>query len=880
MISLNIDELKKNQPDQRQKDLFPHQVDAIGSLNHVFDFGDSGTKGALLVFPTGAGKTFTAVKWLLDNVVSQNVKILWLAHTFHLLDQAYATFCANAQYVDERATLNIRRVSSQNSHDKPATIDWSSDDVLIMSTLTAIANMDVDASDLNGKPNRTNFQKFVESCAAKRLFVVLDEAHHAPAYGCRHLLERLRKAVPRLYLLGLTATPTYTDEKKRGWLGKIFEQPVISDVKPQALMAQKILARPNFIQMPTGRNYTVSDQQYKRLIEEHKDVEDIIQKLADDDGRNDFIVNEYVEKRTFYGKTLIFADRWYQCVYLKEKLLAAGVKADAVYAHVDADPGSVEARKKRTSSDNQRILQEFKDDKHEVLLNVRMLTEGTDVPDIKTVFVTRQTTSSILMTQMIGRALRGEKAGGGPNKSDANIVLFVDEWKRLINWATPSLEGGTVVDESPVERYPMRYISIRLIEEIVKQINSGIVFQPQPFLNYLPVGWYLTDLVIDTSEDTSEGKMDEMQTFHEFVMVYDHTKPKFDKFIQNISSNLPDSWAKERLTDDETKPQASGWIANYFDKENDDIGATLEMDLIRIARHIAQNSTPPEYYLFEERDKHDLDRIAEEVVRKEMSDLAKEQLIRQLYNQPGTLWQTFYRTLDRFRTAFSGAVHRQVRIIIDGPTVPTLPVTDGLPPDYDPHHGTEPPEDVKEQVFVRDNYTCQACGAEGKRFRLQADHIVPVKFGGGPTINNLQTLCKVCNGRKSVNAINFKILVTPLSSPKERLDLLQSDGGGDVRRSITRMVNFFYHCQAVCEVRMNKRVSGKFYSTWEIELYDGNDPNWLLQHKAELLNHIKSNLNRPHVLDVRVIGPLGRDQTEKPIGIVKDFDRVIMPGTE
>jgi hypothetical protein len=194
--------------------------------------------------------------------------------------------------------------------------------------------------------------------------------------------------------------------------------------------------------------------------------------------------------------------------------------------------------------------------------------------------------------------------------------------------------------------------------------------------------------------------------------------------------------------------------------------------------------------------------------------------------------------------------------------------------------GTEPPGDVKEQVFVRDNYTCQACGAEGKRFRLQADHIVPVKFGGEPTINNLQTLCKVCNGRKSVNAINFKILVTPLSSPKERLDLLQPDGGEDVRRSITRMVNFFYHCQAVCEVRMNERRSGTFYSTWEIELYAGNDPDWLLQHKAELLNHIKSNLNRPHVLDVKVISPLGRDQTEKPIGIVKDVDRVIMPGTE
>lgn len=211
--------------------------------------------------------------------------------------------------------------------------------------------MDVDALDVSGKPNKTSFEKFVETCAAKRLFVVLDEAHHAPAYGCRRLLQRLRQTVPNLYLLGLTATPTYTDPKKRGWLGEIFEQGVIYEVKPQTLMAQKILARPNFIQMPTGRDYTISDQQYKKLIEEHKDVEDIIEKLADDSGRNDFIVNEYVKKRAIYGKTLLFADRWYQCVYLKKGLLSVGVKADAIYSHVDADPGSAEARNQRTSSE-------------------------------------------------------------------------------------------------------------------------------------------------------------------------------------------------------------------------------------------------------------------------------------------------------------------------------------------------------------------------------------------------------------------------------------------------------------------------------------------------------------------------------------------------
>ena len=59
-----------------------------------------------------------------------------------------------------------------------------------------------------------------------------------------------------------------------------------------------------------------------------------------------------------------------------------------------------------------------------MLVNVNILTEGVDLPQTKTVFLARPTISTILMTQMVGRALRGEKAGG---TKEAYIVSFVDE---------------------------------------------------------------------------------------------------------------------------------------------------------------------------------------------------------------------------------------------------------------------------------------------------------------------------------------------------------------------------------------------------------------------------------------------------------------------
>lgn len=300
------------------------------------------------------------------------------------------------------------------------------------------------------------------------------------------------------------------------------------------------------------------------------------------------------------------------------------------------------------------------------------------------------------------------------------------------------------------------------------------------------------------------------------------------------------------------KPQVSEWINNYFERENDDIGSTLEIDLIRIARHIAQNGSPPAYYLFAERDKHDLDKITGKIVQNGDPPTIIEQQLRKLYNESGTLWQTFYKTLDRFRTAFNGAIQRQVSLSIDGPTLSPPGDESGPTKDFS-SAGPEPTEDFKEQILSRDKFTCQACGAAGKKFRLQVDHIIPVKLSGEPTMNNLQTLCKVCNNIKAINSINFKIFVTPLKASKTQLDFLKSYGQEDVRRSITRLVNFFYHCQAVCDVRMHERRGSTYYSTWEIELYSGNDPSWLLQHKAELLNHINSALKCPQVENILIV---------------------------
>lgn len=56
------------------------------------------------------------------------------------------------------------------------------------------------------------------------------------------------------------------------------------------------------------------------------------------------------------------------------------------------------------------------------------------------------------------------------------------------------------------------------------------------------------------------------------------------------------------------------------------------------------------------------------------------------------------------------------------------------------------PNWLRKQVFERDGYRCLHCGATEK---LCADHIIAEIKGGPTTLENLQTLCRSCNCRKS-----------------------------------------------------------------------------------------------------------------------------------
>lgn len=54
----------------------------------------------------------------------------------------------------------------------------------------------------------------------------------------------------------------------------------------------------------------------------------------------------------------------------------------------------------------------------------------------------------------------------------------------------------------------------------------------------------------------------------------------------------------------------------------------------------------------------------------------------------------------------------------------------------------------RENVYLRDNYTCQYCAIQFAPKDLTLDHVVPASKNGGKTWTNVVAACRACNHRK------------------------------------------------------------------------------------------------------------------------------------
>lgn len=87
------------------------------------------------------------------------------------------------------------------------------------------------------------------------------------------------------------------------------------------------------------------------------------------------------------------------------------------------------------------------------------------------------------------------------------------------------------------------------------------------------------------------------------------------------------------------------------------------------------------------------------------------------------------------------------------------------------------PKRVRFEVFKRDGFACQYCGAKAPDVVLQVDHIKAVATGGDNDILNLVTACVACNAGKGARALDDNTAIerqrTQIEELNERREQLE-----------------------------------------------------------------------------------------------------------
>lgn len=325
---------------------------------------------SLIHVATGGGKRLILNDFLAARVLeAPDMRAIVLAKDWNLVVQL-------AEDLVQRHRRAIRRISVLGNPPDPSVFAPARRDARGRIVFTTLQTWMARRESLS----QENFQ-----------LVVLDESHWAERASFQRALYDAYSSAAAF--IGATATPLVGSQYQLVGRSYGFTE----------LVELGVLARPVLTTIETGTAWE------PRRGSSHGDfLGSSLAQLGLDPLRNRRVADVYKDGRPSYGKTIVFACTIPHAELLVDAFSARGVRAAAMHHTLPADT-------------NAKVLERFRASELDVVVNVAMLTHGIDIPDVKSVFLTRPTTSGVLLAQMIGRAARRTE-----NKDTFNIVSFAD----------------------------------------------------------------------------------------------------------------------------------------------------------------------------------------------------------------------------------------------------------------------------------------------------------------------------------------------------------------------------------------------------------------------------------------------------------------------
>ncbi len=240
-----------------------------------------------------------------------------------------------------------------------------------------------------GEPVNTNFQIQVGLIQSLRNqarrpaslgLIIVDEAHHINASSYSDLISYYDTFKPTV--IGVTATPSRLDGKP---LGAVFSQlfgygQITNFISNGFLSPMKHYAT-GFPELKKIRVKSTGDYDEKALVAEMSN-EKIMANL----------IKGY-EMHAPNKKMIVFAVNTEHAINIANRYCGSGFSAVALDYKTDHET-------------RRQTVEDFKNGKIQILVNVNLFTEGFDCPDVEVIQLARPTKSLNLYLQMVGRGMR------------------------------------------------------------------------------------------------------------------------------------------------------------------------------------------------------------------------------------------------------------------------------------------------------------------------------------------------------------------------------------------------------------------------------------------------------------------------------------------
>lgn len=302
-----------------------------------------GRKRTLLVLPTGCGKTIVFSK-IIEDQVREGKRVLVLAHRSELLEQA-------SDKLKTATGLGTALEKAENT----SIGSWYR--VVVGSVQTM--------------QRERRLSQFPPDWFDT---IVVDEAHHAISDGYQRVLSYFEQS----NVLGVTATPDRGDMKNLGsyFDSLAYEYSLVQAIQEGYLSKIKALTIPLSLDLS---NVSMSAGDFK-ASDVGTALDPYLEQIADE-----------MAKQCADRKTVVFLPLVKTSQKFRDILNTKGFRA----AEVNGE-----------SKDRAEILEDFENDRYNVLCNSMLLTEGWDCPSVDCVVVLRPTKVRALYSQMVGRGTR------------------------------------------------------------------------------------------------------------------------------------------------------------------------------------------------------------------------------------------------------------------------------------------------------------------------------------------------------------------------------------------------------------------------------------------------------------------------------------------